>query len=202
MKTPFLYDEGEENWLQKYHLGNGGVYLEGYINCDVMGVSALEHPDLVDQNLTTVTDYYARLDGDIHQLPTRRETVCDLIADVSHFAAMPQTADKIIAIQVFEHFTPVAAIRALNHWRGALKVGASLILSVPDMDDTLELIECGNSGFALRHLRGRTGDKWNSHHAWYTRDTLIELLEARGFDRVYQLPNFHFYPAIVVKAIK
>jgi predicted SAM-dependent methyltransferase len=115
---------------------------------------------------------------------------------------MRETVDKIVAVQVFEHFTPVNAMFALRRWRVALKVGAPLILSVPDMDGTLELIERGDSDFALRHLRGRTGDRWNSHHAWYTRDTLIELLEYADFVSVMQLPNLHFYPAIVVKAIK
>ena len=202
MATPQLYDDGEETWTQKYHLGCGGVYLEGYQNCDITGLAAFEHPDLVDQNLTTIQDYYARLEGTMNALPMRRQTVCDILSDASHFMGMHNTVDKIVAIQVFEHFTPVDAMFALRRWRVALKVGAPLIISVPDMAGTLELIERGDSDFALRHLRGRMGDKWNSHHAWYTRDTLIELLEFADFRDVVQLPNFHFYPAIVVKAIK
>jgi len=203
MSTPFLYDDGEENWLQKYHLGCGGIYLEGYCNLDIMGVSALEHPELVAQNKTTITDYYARLNGDMHKLPKRRETVYDVIGDASHFMGMRETVDKIIAIQLFEHFTPINAIMALRRWRTALKHGAPLIISVPDMMGTLDLIERDDDVFfAIRHLRGRTGDKWNSHWAWYTANTLIELLEFVEFETVYQLPNFHFHPSIVVKAIK
>lgn len=202
MSTPFLYDDGEEGWKEKYHLGCGGVYLEGYRNCDVLGVPASEHPDLVTQNKTTIRDYYARLDGNMCALPTRRETVCDEIMDVSRFMPMPRTVDKIVAIQVFEHLTPVAAIRTLRHWHSALRVGGVLIMSVPDMMGTLDLIENGDVYFALRHLRGRQGDKWNSHHAWYTVESLIELIEFMDFDRVIRLNNFHFYPAIVVKAIK
>lgn len=206
MKTDYLYDDGEEGWTQKYHLGCGGVYLDGYINCDISGVTALEHPDLVAQNKTTIRDYYARLDGDMHALPIRRATVCDLISDVSRFMGMAECADKIIAVQVFEHFSPVRALGALRRWHSALKHNAPIILSVPDMLGTLDLIERGKSddiAFALRHLRGRMGgDTFNTHHAWYTHATLAEMLRFIGFERVSELPNMHFYPAIVIKAFK
>lgn len=202
MNTSYLYDEGEEDWKHKYHLGCGGVYLDGYKNCDISGVSALEHPDLVEQNRTTVGDYYARLDGDIHALPHRRETVFDIRTDVTRMSLPPQSVDKILAVQLFEHLTPVDAITTLRRWHSYLRVFGVLIMSVPDMVGTLELIERGDTEFALRHLRGRQGDKENSHWAWYTHETIIELLEFVGFERVCQLPNFHFYPAIVVRAIK
>lgn len=202
MMTPFLYDDGEEHWTRKYHMGCGGVYLRGYYNCDVLGFLDTERPDLVNQNETTITDYYARLDGDCHNLPKRRETVCDMLMDASKLLAMPGSVDKILAVQLFEHLTPVGALWALKRWRAALRMGGVLIMSVPDMTGTLDLIEHGDTSFALRHLRGRQGDKWNSHHAWYTRETLIELLEFSDFDNVIELPNMHFYPAITVKAIK
>lgn len=205
MDTSYLYDEGEENWAQKYHLGCGGVYLHGYINCDISGVMALEHPDLVEQNRTTIRDYYARLDGSMHELPTRRATVCDLISDVSRFMGMPECVDKIIAIQVFEHFSPARSFEALQRWRSALRYGRPLILSVPDMTGTLALIDTSdilNISFALRHLRGRAGDYHQSHHAWYMMDTLTELLAWSGFAGIEQLPNLHFYPAIVLRAVK
>lgn len=204
MDTSFLYDRGEETWPQKWHLGCGGVYLDGYINCDIDGVTALGHPDLVEQNKTTINNYYARLEGDMLHLPIRRATVYDCISDVSKFQATQNTVDKIVAFQVLEHLTPCEAYDALDRWHRALKHGRPLILSVPDMDGTLELIEKGNSqdiAFALRHLRGRAGSKYHTHKAWYTRETLAELVAWFGFD-VMQLPNFHFYPALVIRAVK
>jgi hypothetical protein len=202
MKTPYLADDGEENWEYKYHLGCGGVYLDGYKNCDIDGVSSLEHPGLVAQNRTTIADYYARLNGDIHNLPTRRQTVFDIRSDATCFAYMPGMIDKIVAIQVFEHFTPMQAIKTLQRWYVNLRNGGVLVLSVPDMTGTLELIERGDAEFALRHLRGRQGDRYNSHWAWYTGETIMELIGEHGFNKVHRLSNFHFYPAIVVKAIK
>ena len=204
MRTPYLYDDGEENWMHKYHLGCGGVYLADYTNCDIEGISALEHPDLVQQNMTTIQDYYAGLDGSMCALPKRRQTVYDVCSDATRFADMPQMIDKIVAIQLFEHFTPASAIKTLGRWYSNLRRGGVLVMSVPDMTGTLELIERGNGSteFALRHLRGRMGDKHNTHQAWYTKETLTELLGTMGFSSINELPNMHFYPAITVKAIK
>lgn len=200
--SQYLYDEGEENWNQKWHLGCGGIYLDGYYNVDISGMTALEHPDLVEMNKTTIKDYYARLNGGMNHLPIRRETVVDLFSDLSIPFTMSEVIDKIVAIQLLEHFTPVKSLNVLRGWNNALKCGHPLVMSVPDMAGTLDLIGNGNHEFALRHLRGQQRDKWNMHYAWYSQDSLIELLQFAGFWRVEVLPNFHFYPAICVRAIR
>jgi len=198
--TLCLYDDGEDAWPLKLHLGGGGVYLRGYANYDLDGTLACGNPSAVTCNLTNVTDYYARLDGDIDHLPQRRMTVVDIRCDISYLPHAPHTVDKLLCLQVFEHLTPVKAIETLVMWSALLKRGRPLVMSVPDMEGTLDLIE-GNWRFALRHLRGRGGDDANTHQAWYTRKSLQEILEYAGFT-VDWLPNVHFYPAIVVRAVK
>lgn len=202
MMTPFLYDEGEEAWSVKCHFGCGGVFLDGYMNVDIDGFTSLQRPDLADANRTSIKDYYARLEGDMSHLPTRRQTVVDYFSDVSNPHGIPETIDKIVAVQLFEHFTPATAIQVLRSWHETLKHGGRLVMSVPDTLGTLALMQ-SEYKFAMRHMLGRNGgsDKYNSHFAWYTKDTLTELLEFVGF-KVEMLPNFHFYPAIVVRAIK
>lgn len=195
-----LYDEGEEEWPLKLHLGCGGVYLMGYLNLDIEGELAGLHPEARAANTTNIFDYYARLDGDHNHLPKRRETVADWLTDVTHLPYDENSVDKILAVQVFEHLTPITAMRTLQHWRSILKWDRPLILSVPDMVGTLDILAT-DYDFALRHLRGRQGNRYNSHHAWYTRDTFVELLQAARF-RVKVLPNIHFYPAIVCRAVK
>ncbi len=199
-QTLCLHDEGEESWLLKLHLGCGGVFLHGYLNLDIEGKLAALNPEAKARNLTGVSDYYARLEGDHNHLPARRETIADWLTDVTRLPYESNSVDKIIAVQVFEHLTPIAAIRALQHWRDILKPDRPLVLSVPDMIGTLAMLAT-DYDFALRHLRGRQGNHYNSHHAWYTRDTFVELLEANRF-RVEVLPNMHFYPAIVCRAVK
>lgn len=195
-----LHDEGEEEWPIKLHLGCGGIYLDGYINCDIDGLLAAEYPALREYNTTTIYDYYARLDGDVDHLPQRRQTVVDWRLDVTYLPYQYGTVDKIVAVQVFEHFSPIKAIEAIQNWNKVLKKGRPLIMSVPDMELTLSMIET-DSIFAMRHIRGRAGDKYNSHKAWYTWASLSEILYWAGFS-IDVLPNFHFYPALCVRAVK
>jgi predicted SAM-dependent methyltransferase len=101
---------------------------------------------------------------------------------------------------LFEHLTPAEAIVALEEWNTILRPDGVLVLSVPDMAGTIELIKT-DPDFAIRHLRGRDGDSVNSHRAWYTAEGLCGLLRYAGF-KIEQLQNFHIYPAIVVRAYK
>lgn len=201
-----LYDAGEESWPVKFHLGCGGIYLQGYTNVDIAGVMATDAAEQCEANRTHVGDYYARLTmrgpAVTNALPARRPTVCDVAADLTQYP-LPWPVDKIIAIQVLEHFSPVQALQLLTRWHDALYVGRPLVLSVPDMGNTLNLLQHGGEyarAFAVRHLRGSGRDPWNWHKAWYLPSTLAEMLASAGFRSVVMRENFHDYPAIVVKA--
>lgn len=197
-----LYDEGEWAWPVKLHLGCGGIFLRDYINVDIEGLDAKTNPTIAAENTADIKNYYAGLDGDAHHLPQRRTTVADLRVDITALPYTARTVDKIVAIQVFEHLSPIKAIDALYHWHRILKHGQPLVMSVPDMAGTLDMIERQDDiHFALRHLRGRESNHYNSHHAWYTTDTLSELVNFCGFV-VNPIENFHFYPAICIRGIK
>lgn len=206
MATPQLYDEGEEAWAIKLHLGCGGVYLEGYINLDAVGTPVAQaSKDQWQANRTTVTDYYGRQPGTMLALPERHPTVLDRCADIAQLDNLywSHTVDKILAVQVFDHLTPAQAYKMLGDWRYLLRRSGVLILSVPDMLVTLDLIETGGEAeraFGLRHLRGPQRDQWGYHVAWYTPQTLTEMLTHHGF-QASLLDNFHAYPAIVVKGV-
>ena len=195
-----LHDEGEESWPVKLHFGCGGIYLAEYINIDAEGNYAIDLPEEVTRNTTNVCDYYARLDGSPEHLPQRRRNIVDQIANVVSMEYPPSSVDKIIAIQLFEHLSPCQSFIALRNWHSMLKTLHPLVLSIPDMYGSLEMIK-DNPVFAFRHLIGRRGDYLNTHHAWYTNETFCELLNAFGF-KTESLPNFHFHPAIVVRALK
>ena len=201
MSSECLYDEGEELWPIKLHFGCGGVYLDGgYINIDAQGRYACDNPGEKEQNKTNIHDYYARLNGTPSNLPKRRPNIVDCLADIVTMQYEPCSVDKIVAIQVLEHISPGRSFAALRNWHSMLKTLHPMVLSIPDMYGTLEMIK-SEPEFSFRHLIGRRGDYLNTHHAWYTHETLCELLNLFGF-RTEILSNFHFYPAIVVRAIK
>lgn len=199
-----LYDEDEESWPVKLHLGCGGIYLAdsgtGYTNIDAEGQYANLNPLETEQNKTTIIDYYARMEGSPDNLPKRRPNIVDCIADIVTMEYMPNSVDKIVAIQTLEHISPGRLFVALRHWHTMLKTLHPMVVSIPEMYGTLEMINT-HPQFAFRHLTGRRGDYLNTHHAWYTEETFLELLNLFGFNCEI-LENFHFYPAIVVRAIK
>lgn len=201
MPTPFLHDEGEEAWDVKIHVGAGSVYLQGYINIDVEGrLAASMHMSQVMANVTTIDNYYKGRPGSSDKLPPRRNAIVDVRADFTRLNYQPNTVDKIVSIQSLEHLNPPDLPRTLTHWWNILRDKAPLIISVPDCNETLDLME-SNPKFAIRHLRGSLRDGYSSHLSWFTKATLVELLEDYGFT-VEILPNMHFYPAVVVRAKK
>lgn len=206
--TAAMYDDGESTWPAKLHLGCGGVYLRGYINIDALGRTARYHPELAEANATDIWNYYARLSGTATDLPKRRETCADLVGDLERdYAAWQiqrESVAKVVCIQMLEHLSPVKAAHLLTLLHSMMRPGAPLIVSVPDMEGTINMLEHGTGyqhAFGIRHLRGSRRDSFNVHKAWYTRDTLDELLEASGY-MVRDIPNFHLYPAIVIRAEK
>jgi len=200
MPSQCLYDTGEEDWPVKLHLGCGGIYLTDYTNIDAEGRYSSMNPDETEQNRTTITDYYARMTGTPDNLPKRRPNIVDCIADIVTMEYLPNSVDKIVAIQVIEHISPGRLFVALRNWHAMLKVYRPMVVSIPEMYGTLEMINT-HPVFAFRHLTGRRGDYLNTHHAWYTQETFLELLDLFGFN-CELLSNFHFYPAIVVRATK
>ena len=205
MATPQLYDGGEEYWPRKLHVGCGTVYLVGYENSDTQGRLAIDHPDLVLENRTTASDYYGRRASyvDIFHIPPRAEIVVDRLADMARLDYGPNTIDKIICVQTFEHITPGEAELALARWWKMLRRHRPLLLSVPDTGATVEMLLGEKTrSFAISHLAGTRADEWSWHRNWFTRQSLELLLERYGFEGVELLENFHRYPAIVMRAWK
>lgn len=201
--TPQLYDQDEERWKLKVHVGAGNNYLKGYWNIDLAGLLAKDHPELVAANQTTIDDYYARLEGTALALPKRRVTIVDEFMDMADLQFQRGSVQKIVAIQCFEHLSPVKAVDALFNWWGVLGENGVAVISVPDMHKTIGWLgdDSDARNFAIRHLLGSQRDNLNYHQAWYTTGTLTELLASIGF-QVEHLENIHLYPAIVVKAHK
>ena len=206
--TPQLYDNEEESWKLKLHIGNGSVYLSdsgtGYVNCDIDGVLSSRNPELVKSNRTDIKNYYARLEGrNMNRLPVPRQTVADLICDFTELPYGPSTVSKIVSIQAFEHVTPGWGRITLLHFWNILKPGGTLILSVPDVPQTIQLLKNPNTlNFGIRHLEGSLKNKYSQHNSWYSTDSLLELLDEMGFNNLQLLPNIHLYPAVVIKCQK
>lgn len=198
MTTPFLRDEGELAWPLKLHLGCGNIYLKGHKNIDIVGISAdtLSHAEL-SSYLVDIDDYYNQR---MFCTDNKMQSVVDLICDFSKLPYQPSSVDKIVCIQALEHIHPTQLQGTLVHWWNLLKAGRPLILSVPDSKATLKLIK-EDPDSAIRFLCGSLNGEYSSHLTWFSKKSFFDILERVGF-AVTELPNFHDYPAIVVRAIK
>lgn len=193
-----MYDAGEKSWATKLHVGCGGIYLDGYINVDIEGDSPTE-----DTFVTDVADYYAGLSGDKGNIPRPRGSVADVICDMRRLSASfdQDSADKILAVQCLEHLDPTDVFTALAEWVEVLKPGGVLIVSVPDTVETILMMRDDESReFAIRHFLGSRKNQYAYHRSWWTEESLINMLAWFGFKNVRFLENFHFYPALVVRA--
>jgi hypothetical protein len=197
-KTPQLADDGEDGWPVKLHIGCGGVYLRGYLNMDCHGKFCDRQPP----HATTPDDYYAGLVGSIDHIPKPRQVIIDRHYDMVAPYVGDVVVNKILALQCLEHVSYGDARYCLGEWCAALRPGGVLVLSVPDTDETLEMLARPEThDFALRHLAGthKGPEYWHKSH--WTHDSLLRAMREVGF-KVSVLPNPHFYPAVCVRGVK
>jgi predicted SAM-dependent methyltransferase len=95
-------------------------------------------------------------------------------------------ADMIYACHVFEHIPHRNQMAVLARWRKILKPGGVLLLSVPDLDKTLDLYHRGEKGFGWmqRVLMGGQDYPGNFHYALFTRERLAFVLGKAGFQNI------------------
>lgn len=216
----------------KIHIGCGAVYLEGYENLDVPtdnSFFANERPDIVKENKTTIDRYYKdayynnfyerfklKKQG-IKKLPApvgkpakntkRRNVVIDHIAYADHLPYKNGSIDEIRGVQVFEHFGPEESIKVLHHWKNLLKPGGRIIIDVPDIIETAELLTLAETeeerSWAEKLIHGTRNDDFAYHKIGYWPKKLETLLKDVGFTKI-EINNDidHQYPAFSMEAIK
>lgn len=203
MATPQLYDVGEERGV-RLHVGCGGIYVAEYVNIDAKGTEIYEcSPAEALANLRTIDNYYG--DETWDSLPVAHHTIVDLRLPMQELGRYfhEGTIGKIVAIQTLEHLDPIEFVSTLDMFYQLLKLNGILIVSVPDMEGTIDwLRDPQKAGFAIRHLRGTHKDRWSIHKSWWTAETLEKAFSWVGFDNIQILENFHCYPAIVMKGFR
>lgn len=188
----------------RLHLGCGTVYLKGYVNID----GAPDHisdkcpPELLEQNSTDFWHYYKQGFG---TLPGH--VVADLKHDLREPLPFPNGfVDEIVMYQVLEHVPSYEADRLVSDMARVLRMGGSLIVSVPDVRATARLLSEADTDekedWAIRLIHGTQRNRWSHHFCGYVPRTLRTLLSGHGFGGFENMPNINCYPVIHLKAIK
>jgi predicted SAM-dependent methyltransferase len=191
----------------RLHLGCGPVYLDGWINIDVYadGYSwlAIERPDIMDYNKTTLDNYYK------HSFGKREHNLCVVdefmdITDVPYDRYGKNEIDKILIVNAFEHFSKNIAYKMLEEWYEILKIDGELIIDgIPDLKGTLELLNGKDDEWPIRLIYGTQKNQFSFHKWGYTYNTIKQLCKQVGFRETYQFYGIpHDYPTFGIRAVK
>ncbi len=163
---------------------------------------ASERPDLVERYRTTEDAYYARhkktLD-DLRKGPLSQDYVCDRYGSYHFLPVRPGSVDEILARHSFEHLSVTEARGALKSMHAALRNGGSMVLDVPDHEETLRLYRSTGDEFYIRHLLGPRRNDFGYHCMSWTPGRLADFAEEHGFHPVKDEPNIHLYPAFAIR---
>jgi predicted SAM-dependent methyltransferase len=191
------------------HLGCGPVYLNGWINIDAYNKDyaylSTERQDLLEYNKTDLNNYYKYTRG------TRKGdfVVVDRYMDLLEipYPFENESVDKILIVNTFEHFSQADATKLLKEWFRVLKSGGELIIDVPDLIETLKILEnekdVDEMNWGIRLVYGSQKNDFSFHKWGYTLETISDLSKKIGFKKVEKINLIkHDYPMIMVKIIK
>lgn len=195
------------------HLGCGSVYLKGCINVDIKKPGKTKTTDNLiateelERHTTTFDKYYK------HEFQKDKSADCniiDYVADISnrqHLLNIKRQEGEdisgIIAVQVLEHFPQDRAEAILEMWISLLKIGGFIIISVPDIVKTASHESVSKDPrYIARLVYGSQVDEYSFHKSMFHEKYLKGLMSKFGLERISSIPNFHEYPATILKGIK
>ncbi len=193
----------------KLHLACGPVYLKGYVNVDVVGELAVDRPDLVTENETTVGRYFKvpyikRPLG--HNI--RRAVVVDMHANVIDMPFKNNSIEQILSVNLIDHLRIPDRERFLNECYRILEPGGVLITDVGDAVSNAQLLVDAKGKeqieWALRLFYCHGRDEYDSHYWGYTGAYLMEIMHEHGFVFDWLRDDFidHTYPSFQLSVRK
>lgn len=128
-------------------------------------------------------------------LDLREDCRVELVADVRHLPFADGSVDELLANDCLEHFPADQTGPLLAEWRRVLVAGGTLTLKLPNLYALARALiaydDVGNRTVVkalVRNIYGghRFGPEgaWDTHHHGFTIGTLIDTLDAAGFDVV------------------
>jgi predicted SAM-dependent methyltransferase len=168
----------------KLHLGNGTVYLDGWVNVDMAGKLAKDYPEIAEHNKTTVENYY--------KFPFRGNkdnNVTDIIMDVRKLDFPDDHADEILCVNLVDHMKKEDFLKTLHEWKRVLAPGGTLIIDVDDRRKQAEILTSAETNeeieWALRLIYCDHAAEGRTHWWGYTPEYLKQILENAGFSHVW-----------------
>ena len=191
--------------MKKLHLGCGPVYLKGYVNIDMKGELAQNHPELVIENETTVENYFKKpFKKQLLGFDKKKQIVVDMLSDMRHLPFDDNSADEIFLVNVIDHIRFQEIPDTIEDWYRVLKKGGQLIIDVNEIMGSIKLLQEAKTReeyeWANRLIFCHARDEHDSHHWGYTPEYLKTLLLEHGFYHVWTKTDFikHSYPSFQI----
>lgn len=166
----------------RIHLCCGSIYLDGYVNCDVIG----DHASMVknNKNKTTLDKYFKFPFEKDKKRRIRRPFIIDVKMNPLEFpwCFESKIVEEVIMVSAFEHFEHETEIPfIIKEIYRILKIGGIFKFDFPDIkkqvdeyygkDDEflMELIYCNHKNKHSQHLWGyteKTIDKYLTEDKW------------------------------------
>jgi ubiquinone/menaquinone biosynthesis C-methylase UbiE len=189
----------------KLHLGCGPVYLKGYLNCDLKGLPAKDYPELVEENITTVDNYFkAPFEKKLLGVNKKNKIVIDMKVDMRKIPFKENSVEEILLVNVVDHIRFQEIPDCFDEWHRVLQPGGKLIIDVNEIRGSCEALLAAKTRkefeWANRLIFCHARDENDSHHWGYTPEYLRELLEEHKFTHVWTKKTFikHAYPALQI----
>ncbi len=174
----------------KLHLGNGTVYLDGWVNIDLGGELAADRPDLVEHNRTTVDKYFK------YKYPENiSNKVTDIHVDMRNLSAYADNSvDEMLSVNTISHIPKEECLAMLREWHRALKPGGTLIIDNADRKKQAQLLVDATTfeetDWALRLFYCHHKTELDIHHWGFTPTYLQKLLEDIGFKHLWTRTDY------------
>jgi len=213
------------------HLGCGTVYLSHHdpdievVNIDVSkkGVTLFAadiDKSIMDKHKTFFDNYYGKqtIQNNLGF------NIVDIVCNINNSERLKSIIDgkevkEIICLQTLEHFSEKEVPEILKTFYDILQIEGKLIISVPDMPGTCELLmntvdiykthdklnlgnEQNDIDYVYRLIYGSQNNEFAFHKSAFDNKKLNALLKNTGFKNIEYLENMHDYPALVVTAYK
>ena len=186
----------------KLHWCCGDIYLDGYINMDVVGIERDKalYPDIND---TTLEHYYKRPFNEEFSKRERKGFVVDRIENI--LRPWPfgfEEVDEIVMISCIEHFSKFDALIILSEVKRVLKRGGRFIVDFPDIRKNIGLYYNIDPDFMMELIYCNGKDARSVHKWGYTAKSFTALWEIGKFVVGEKRIVKHDYPMIGMEVTK
>ena len=130
----------------------------------------------------------------------------DINADVRSLTYEDNSVDEILAIHLFEHFSPYEAYKILAEWHRVLKTGGKLVLELPDIEELCKQFVTADKSKRYVLINCIYGTMPTTPHlfGWY-EEILMDHLRTIGFRVMKRAPvqfTYHMGYNMRIEAIK